>query len=438
MRADSRRRLRVEGRIANHDGESDGAVEIGLDSGLIVAVGAATGNSDIDCTGCILFPGFGDLHIHAREDASETQSYKEDFATASAAAVQGGVTHVADMPNNPAAPVDDAKYGIKERLTAKSAVHVTLYAGIGPETRPLTQHVPYKAFMGPSVGDLFFRSKQQLESVIANYRGHNVSFHCEDPVILEENNTAATHEQRRPAAAELAATEFALYLIEKYELTGKLCHYSVGSGLKMIAAAKARGVRVTCEVTPHHLFFDDTMLTEENRLWLQMNPPLRSREDRLALLEALRSGLIDYIATDHAPHTIAEKMQGVSGVPHLDTYGAFAAWLMVEQGFSAPEIARVCAYNPGRFVREFLPAGFGEGYGVIAPGYVGSLTVIDLHAPWLVRREEMKTKCAWSPFEGYTLPGRVRATILKGVVFPIEPGGWGNRLRPASTSLWRS
>jgi dihydroorotase len=227
--------------------------------------------------------------------------YKEDFATASDAAVQGGVTHVADMPNNPVAPVDDARYTAKEKLTGKSAVHVTLYAGIGPGTTPLTRHVPYKAFMGPSVGDLFFRSQAQLEEVIAGYRGRNVSFHCEDPVILEASKGAATHEARRPAIAEITATEFALYLIEKYELQGKLCHYSTGGGLRKIADAKARGVKVTAEATPHHLFFDESMLTEKNRLALQMNPPLRSREDRLALIEALRVGLVDYVATDHAP-----------------------------------------------------------------------------------------------------------------------------------------
>jgi dihydroorotase len=386
-------------------------------TGLITHVGVIEGRNDLDTTGCVIFPGFGDIHIHARDDVSGSQRYKEDFSTISAASIHGGVTHVADMPNNPVAPVDDARYEEKEKLTAASTVHVTLYAGIGPDTSPLTRHVPYKAFMGPSVGDLFFASQQQLEDVIANYRGKNVSFHCEDPEILRESKGEPTHEQRRPARAEITATAFALYLIEKYDLIGKLCHYSTGDGLKLIAAAKARGVRVTAEATPHHLFFDDSMLTDENRLLLQMNPPLRSPSDRLALIEALRSGLVDYIATDHAPHTLEEKATGVSGVPLLDTYGAFATWLMAEHNFTAQEIARVCAYNPGRFVKEFLPAGFGEGYGVIAPGYVGSLTVLDLNSPWTVLREEMKTKCAWSPFEGFTFPGRVRHTVLQGRVY---------------------
>jgi len=409
--------LRVEGRIVNHDGEFDGAVEINTETGLIEHVGPKEGRSDVDVDRCLIFPGFGDLHIHAREDASGTQVYKEDFASASDAAIHGGVTHVADMPNNPVAPIDDRTYGAKEVLTEKSAIHVTLYAGIGPQTNPLARHVPYKAFMGPSVGDLFFTSQAQLETAIAKYRGRNVSFHCEDPVILEANKNAPTHEQKRPAAAEISATEFALYLIEKYELAGKLCHYSTRGGLEKIIAARARGVQVTCEVTPHHLFFDDSMLTEKNRLLLQMNPPLRSPDDRVSMIAALKRGDIDYIATDHAPHTLEEKAKGVSGVPLLDTYGAFAAWLMVDQGFTAKDIARVCAFHPGVFVREFLPAGFGKGYGVIAPGYVGSLTILDMDTPYVVTRESVKTKCAWSPFEGHTLPGSVRYTIVRGKTF---------------------
>jgi dihydroorotase len=411
--------LRLEGKIANHDRTFEGAIEINTETGLIEHVGLRTGKSDLDLEGQIVFPGFGDLHIHARDDVSKSQVYKEDFATVAAASIHGGVTHVADMPNNPVAPVDDQRYAAKEQLTTISAVHVTLYAGIGPETSPLRRHVPYKAFMGPSVGDLFFASQEQLEGVIAKYRGKNVSFHCEDPAILRESAGEPTHEQRRPARAEITATEFALYLIERYELVGKLCHYSTKGGLEKIAAAKARGVRVTAEATPHHLFFDDSMLTDENRLWLQMNPPLRGPADRLALIEALRTGLVDYVATDHAPHTIEEKMEGVSGVPHLDTYGAFATWLMAEHGFSAQDIARVCAWNPGKFVKEFLPQGFGKGYGAIEPGYVGSLTILDPDAPYVVRREDMKTKCGWSPFEGYTMPGRVTYTVLQGRVYPV-------------------
>ena len=415
--------LRVEGRIANHDGVFEGAITIDPDSGQIVEVGPAQGHSDLDCDGCIIFPGFGDLHVHAREDVSGREMYKEDFASASAAAIQGGVTHFADMPNNPVAPIDDRSYAAKESLAAKAPLHITLYGGIGPGTRPLSRPVPYKAFMGPSVGELFFRSPEQLEETIARYRGCNVSFHCEDPVILDESRGAATHEQRRPARAEVSATRFALELIEKYELRGKLCHFSTGEGLQDVIAAKQRGVAVTCEVTPHHLFFDDSMLNADNRLWLQMNPPLRGPQDRLAMIEALRCGEIDYLATDHAPHSLDEKQKGTSGVPHLDTYGAFTTWLMTEHGFTPQQIARVCAYNPGNFVREYLPDGFGAGFGRVESGYSGSLTILDLQKPFKVKRENLRTKCGWSPFEGVTFPGTVRHTVVSGRVYTPREGG---------------
>jgi dihydroorotase len=409
--------MRVEGTLVSEERTWQGAIEIDA-TGLIASVTEVTGHSDLDTRDCLIFPGFGDIHIHAREDAGGSQTYKEDFVTASAAAVHGGIVQVADMPNNPIAPVDDPTYAAKLKLTTKSDVHITLYAGIGPHTSPLQRHVPYKAFMGPSVGDLFFISAEQLESVIARYRGRNVSFHCEDPIIMDAHRHEPTHEQRRPAQAEVSATAFALQLIEKYELQGKLCHYSTREGLPMIVAAKQRGVRVTAEVTPHHLFFDSSMLTDANRLWLQMNPPLRAPEDRLAMIEALRRGDIDYVASDHAPHTHEEKMQGASGVPHLDTMGAFATWLMREHSFTPQDICRVFAVNPGNFVREFLPAELGQGFGHIAPGYAGSLTILDLNKPYAVTRDSVKTKCAWSPFEGFTFPGSVRATVIRGQLFP--------------------
>ena len=182
---------------------------------------------------------------------------------------------------------------------------------------------------------------------------------------------SATHEQRRPAEAEISATRFALQLIEKYELQGKLCHFSTGEGLKDVIAAKARGVKVTCEVTPHHLFFDDTMLNDENRLWLQMNPPLRGREDRLAMIEALRTGEIDYLATDHAPHSLEEKGKGTSGVPHLDTYGAFTTWLMAEHGFTAQQIARVCASESGKICAAVSSEGLWQGVWARGRGVCG-------------------------------------------------------------------
>jgi dihydroorotase len=401
----------VEGMLADVDGVRPGQVRI--ERGVIVDVGGPFGPpGHVFGDGCLIFAGMGDVHIHAREDVSGRDTHKETFATAAAAALNGGVVHVADMPNNLVTPVDDATYSAKERLVAAAALPVafTLYAGIGPGTRPLSRDVPYKAYMGPSVGDLYFRSLDELDATLAAYRGRNVSFHCEDPILLERHRGAATHEQRRPPECELSATRFALAMTAKYGLTTKLCHYSVGEGLELIRAARAQGLPVTAEVTPHHVFFDTSMLTEQNRPWMQMNPPLRSPDDRAAMLTALREGPGDYLATDHAPHTVAEKEQGVSGQPHLDTYGAFVTWLIVEQCFPPHRVAEVCCANPGAFINPYQREKFGR----LLPGFVGSLTVLDLRRPTTVTRAGLKTKCGWSPFEGITFPGGVAAVFVRG------------------------
>src|SRR3954452_13457945 len=141
----------VEGRLADIDGVR--RAQIRIEGGVITQISAHIGAADhVFGDDCLIFAGMGDIHIHARDDVTGKETYKETFATASAAALHGGVVHVADMPNNPAAPVDDASYAAKEQLLARAALDVmfTLYAGIGPQTRPLSRHVPYKAYMGPS------------------------------------------------------------------------------------------------------------------------------------------------------------------------------------------------------------------------------------------------------------------------------------------------
>ena len=406
----------VGGRLVTPDGVRSGQIQI--EQGRIIACGVQLGTADEQFDeDCLIFPGFGDIHIHARDDASGKERYKEDFCTAGAAARNGGVVHVADMPNNHVAPVDDATYELKLARLKECAppVHFTLYAGIGPGTRPLSRSVPYKAYMGPSVGHLFFRSLADLDETLAHYRGLNVSFHCEDPILLDQHRDAPTHEQRRPPECELSATEFALRMIEKYDLTGKLCHFSVGQGLPKIVAGRKKGLRVTTEVTPHHLFFDTTQLTEQNRGWMQMNPPLRSPADRTALVEALRDGTLDYLATDHAPHTLAENEKGISGQPHLDTYGPFVTWLMAEHRFTPEQILRCCSLNPGLFVNPFLTD---RRYGKLEAGYTASLTVLNLRRPITIERGQLATKCGWSPFEGFTFPGSVEAVFLDGMRYP--------------------
>lgn len=357
----------------------------------------------------LIFPGLIDAHVHAREDVTGRDVYKEDFESAGKAAVHGGVTAFAEMPNNPVPPRDDASYRAKRELARKSAAEVLLYAIVGPGTEPLSFPVPYKAYMAQSIGDFCFADEETLRSVLPRYRDQWVSFHAEHPEILRSSAAARDHARRRPPEAEVEAIRLALALCEEYHLHPHICHLSTARGLDVIREARSRGLAVTTEVTPHHLFFDAESATSFARpSWLQCNPPIRPRSDRLALLAALRDGEIDFLASDHAPHSIDEKERGISGVTHLDTFGPFLFWLL-EEGFDTQRLRRVACENPGRFLGRYLPSRYGR----VLPGFAGSLTVLEPE-PLTVRRAEIASRAGWSPFEGRTFGGRVSHTIVRG------------------------
>lgn len=370
---------------------------------------------------CLLFAGMGDVHIHAREDISGKNTYKEDFFSAFEAMKNGGVCHAGDMPNNPIPPINNASYETKFHLAKKVNHCIWFYAGIGPETRPLSYPVPYKVYMGPSIGELFFKDLSSLDETLAHYEGQNVSFHCEDPEILEKNKDQSHHHLRRPVQAETLATKDALELIEKYRLKGKLCHYSTSEGLRLIRAARQRGVDVSIEVTPQHLYFDIDDLNQADWKFFQMNPPIRYAHDKKELLEALKRGEIQFLATDHAPHTFEEKEKGISGLTGLDTYAGFVSWLL-SVGVSPQMIAKVTAENPGDFYNQFLPSwskllASGDQLskvGHLLPGHQASFTVVNTKKSQLITREFLKTKVKHGPFVGVTFPGRLECLFIKG------------------------
>lgn len=392
-------------------------------TGLIQSVGNPDGHADFKYPDdCLLFAGMGDIHIHAREDVSQKNCYKEDFLSARSASRNGGVCHAGDMPNNPIPPVDDESYEAKLKLAEKAQGELWLYAGIGPETCPLSYPVPYKVYMGPSVGDLFFKDFATLEKTLERYRGQAVSFHCEDPEILDEHKKESEHHLRRPVIAEAVATRDALKLIEKFELKGKLCHYSSKEGLGLVREARKRGVRVSLEVTPQHLYFDVDHLRSDERNLYQMNPPIRFESDRKAMMEALINGEIEYLATDHAPHTQEEKAKGTSGLTGLDTFGPFVTWLL-SQGVDPKLIATIASENPGRFHNQFLSSwkkksqSFnkkGKGLGFLETDFVANFTVLNLKKPFTLTKEHLKTKVGHNPFLGLNFPGQVEALFIGG------------------------
>ncbi len=395
------------------------------DSGLIVNVKDPDGNADYTFSDdCLLFSGMGDVHIHAREDVTGKNNYKEDFFTTRASMLNGGVTHAGDMPNNPHPPVNDESYLTKLKLMEKTHGCLWPYAGIGPNTKPLSFHVPYKVYMGPSIGELFFKDFSTLDETLSSYKNQWVSFHCEDPDILEENKHKLDHLSRRPSLAEAVATRDALYFIEKYELTGKLCHFSSSDGLRLVREARKKGLKVLLEATPQHLYFDQNKIPEDKKIYFQMNPPIRDERDRLELLNAFKAGEIDFLATDHAPHSIEEKEKGISGLTGLDTFAPFVTWL-IENGVSENLIAKTCSENPGLFFNQFLESfkihslifsQFGKGVGFLEKDFVANFTILNLSRPITISKDTLKTKCGHSPFEGVTFPGSLEALFLRGIL----------------------
>ncbi len=389
-------------------------IEIDRKTGCIATLGTPQGKGDLLLgEDQLILPGCIDFHVHAREDASGEHEYKENFQSAGEAAVHGGVTAIVDMPNNPSPPVDEESYARKRELAARSPVEVLLYAGIGQGTRPLSFPVPYKAYMGPSVGQLFFDDDESLRDALAHYRGQWVSFHAESPEILRQCKSRPTHHERRPPEAEIEAVRLALSLARDFSIHPHICHLSTAGGFEEIVRMRERGFPVTCEVTPHHLMFDLEGLPSLKRAsFFQCNPPIRSRSDRLTLLDAFRRGEIDFLATDHAPHSLDENERGVSGIPHLDTFAPFLFWLR-EQGVEWTEICAAAAERPGRAFGRFTSTLHGR----IDAGFAASFTVLDRRRPITIRRQSLRTRARWSPFEGMTFSGSVAYTVVRGKVF---------------------
>lgn len=460
----------ISGLIARHDEPPFwGRITIDQISHLITKVercgGSVYANFQADYmfgSDRLIFAGFSDVHIHAREDETGKQNYKEDYETASAAALHGGVVCACAMPNTPKPVVNRMRYDWhRERIDEiGSPVVILNYLGVDNETNPLgvAGEYPYKLFFGKSVGSLTVTYGGELEEILYRYQGEYVSFHIEYEPIVQAAASGRTHSDRRPLECVSEGLRLLLPLIEKYKIKAKLCHWPVGDeSFALIEEYRDRGCDITLEVSPLHLLFDTSMTDEDPFLWtkVQMNPAIQAPIHRNQLIAGLKSGFIQMLATDHAPHTEEEKFaafakfrhqfpgktnqeiaallreedkelfeatcveNNTSGAPWLDTYALVCAWLMREHEFTPQDIARVAAYNPGTFATRFLSnqypgRDFGYGFGEIDEGYMGSLTVLNMARSTLVRREDLKTKVGWSPLEGREMPGSVEAVFIGG------------------------
>ena len=394
--------LTAEGRIVS--------IARGLD-----AAGAAV----IDLHHAAVFPGFVDVHVHLREPGF---SYKETIRTGTLSAARGGYVHVCAMPNLD--PVPDSLEALnvqREIITRDAAVHVHPYGAItrgerGEALADMEAMAPFVAGFsddGRGVQSGEMMRKAMLE---AKRLGKPVAAHCEDNGLLRggyihDGDYARAHGHRGICSeSEWGQIARDLKLAEETGVKYHVCHVSARESVALIREAKARGVDVTCETGPHYLVFCDGDLREDGRF--KMNPPIRSREDRAALIEGLRDGTIDMIATDHAPHSAEEKSRGLEksamGVVGLETAFAAVYTHLVKPGLLSMD--RLMALLNGNAARRF-------GYGTpLAEGQPADLTVFGLDRPFRVDPEQFRSMGRATPFAGMELYGVCLLTMADGKI----------------------
>jgi dihydroorotase len=381
-----------------------------------------------------LFPGFIDCHVHFREPGFE---HKADMETESAAAVAGGVLTVCEMPNTNPPTVTVAALADKVRRAERIGnldirfffgitqdIHLSAFRELmgsdSAEMKRLRARVAgVKLYLDHSTGNQKVDGGivPEIFQVCAEY-GVVLVAHCEDPEInantAAQNTRAdvAAHSLMRPAEAETASVEYAIGLAEKFRTHLHVAHLSAEGAVKLVREAKAKGINVTCEATPNHLFLttDDY---EALGTRMKMNPPIRSREHVEALWEGIVDGTIDVISTDHAPHTLEEKnnpepLKAPSGIPGVETRMpllfsvAAGHWPhpsspSAARSFTLDDIVRLCFTNPNVIFRlgKKMPAEGGDG------------VTVDLDAEWVIHGKDLHSKCGWTPYEGWKVKGKV-------------------------------
>lgn len=425
--------LYITGRTVFPDGIRHSRIGMDPIAGTIVSV---EDTEEQQSENVLIFPGFIDAHVHAREyprplDSDspalakwEAACRKEVFTTAGQAAINGGVTLIAAMPNDPVPPDNSERYSQKVRLAASSPCPVVTFACVTRESSPWAD-IPYKVYLDSAPSAVSFDNWDDLADTLGRYKGSRVFFHAEDPLVLRKFPSGSPRWKNRPPEAEVNAARRILEMTAKFALKTHICHISTEQAVMLVQEYNRKSsAKVTCEATPHHLFFSirngQAMAADGNEVrnsnLLESNPPLRPEHDRLFLLDALKNGLVDILASDHAPHTIQDKMNGAPGMPHLDTLGPFVGWLMADCGFMPQRIAEITALMPGRLFAPDLAVPQGS----IAQGWTASFTLLDLDRRSVADergiedRGPFRTRCAWSPFSGFSFPAYVSATIVAG------------------------
>jgi dihydroorotase len=407
-------------RIALPDGttfEGDVACEDGRIARIDPAITAAA-RETIDAAGNLLLPGVIDPQVHFREPGNE---HKEDLASGSRAAVRGGVTSFLEMPNT--APPTTTQAALDEKLARaarKSVANYGFFIGATPDNlealNTVTPACGIKIFMGSSTGSLLVNRPEDLERIFANGT-RLIAVHAEDEARIHTRRAQfagrtdpAVHSEIRDNETARLATELALTLSKKYKRRLHILHLSTHEEVAMLRVDKPAWV--TAEVIPNHLLLNTGDYARLGTL-VQMNPPIRSPQDNAALWAGLHDGIIDFIATDHAPHTLEEKQQAYpntpSGMPGVETSLPLMLTAMHEGRCTLAEIQKWMCYGPAEAYH--IP-----NKGKILEGWDADLTLVDIERARPVRNEETFTKVRWSPWNGRELRGWPQYTIVNGDV----------------------
>lgn len=369
----------------------------------------------------IILPGFADVHVHLREPGF---SFKETILTGTQAAARGGYTAVCAMPNlNPPPDSPEHLLAQQEIIGRDAAVHVYPYACITKGQKGSGELADLDALAEGAVAFSDDGKGVQAEELMrqamlrAKQLGKMIAAHCEDEALLNggyihDGWYAKKHGHRGICSeSEWGQVQRDLQLCRETGCRYHVCHVSTKESVALIRQAKAEGLPVSCETAPHYLLLCEDDLQEHGRF--KMNPPLRSREDRQALIEGILDGTIDCIATDHAPHSAEEKSRGLAGsamgVVGLETaFPALYTGLVKKNILSLEKLIELMSTAPRR--------AFGLPGGRIEPGAAADLCVWDLGAQYQINPEEFCSKGRSTPFEGMRVFGENRLTMIDGRV----------------------
>lgn len=403
--------------------------DVVIENGKIISLGGeadTAGAQVFDAKGMFVTPGLIDMHVHLREPGQEA---KEDIHTGTQAAAAGGITRVATMANtNPVIDNMAVLQNVKRRVEEVGVVKVSIIGALSKNLEG--KQLAEMGDMASEGAVAFSDDGHYVESAnfmrrameYADMLGKMVIDHAEDMTMcaqgfMNEGKTSyAMGVTGRPAAGEDIAVARDLLLSE---LTGchiHIAHVSSKRAVQLIREAKAKGVNCSTEVTAQHLYFTDEWLKDYESAF-KMAPPIRTEEDRKALIEGLRDGTIDAIMTDHAPHCNEEKDVpfncAPNGIAGLETsLSSVLTVLYRQEGFSIDRIVECMSVNPAKLL--------GVPGGVLEEGGIADVTVIDPEKEWTVHGKDLYTKSLFTPFEGITLKGKAVLTVVDGDVVMEE------------------